>query len=134
MILLPHICRAPQNGTRGHQRCRALFVILALCALPLAKIEPAHAEIDYPYCMKVYSRDWYVDCRFSTLAQCQASASGRSAECYLDPFYKGKPGSTYYVGKSYLPSGGYYGPDFYAGSGITAPRTSKRTKHHHHHH
>ncbi|HEY0235904.1 MAG TPA: DUF3551 domain-containing protein [Afipia sp.] len=112
--------------------------VLALYALPLATIEPAHAEIDYPYCMKVYSRDWYVDCRFSTLAQCQASASGRSAECYLDPFYKGKPGSPYHVGPTYLPSGGYYGPDFYAGSAtVTAPRSSsgsKRARRHRHHH
>ncbi|HEY0219773.1 MAG TPA: DUF3551 domain-containing protein [Afipia sp.] len=85
--------------------------------------------------MKVYDRDWYVSCRFSTLAQCQASASGRSAECYLDPFYKGKPGSPYYVGRTYLPSGGYYGPDFYAGSGaVAAPRSSKRTRRHLPHH
>lgn len=113
---------------------KALFLFLALCGLPFAAVEPARAEIDYPYCMRVYTRDWYVDCSFSTLAQCQATASGRMAECYRDPFYKGKPGSPYYVGRTYLPSGGLYGPDFYAGSGtVTAPRASKRARHHRHH-
>ena len=105
---------------------------MSLAVLPIVGTAPARAAIDYPYCMRVYNRDQYVDCSFSTLAQCQATASGRSAMCYRDPFYKGKPGSPYYVGPSYLPSGGLYGPDFYAGSGIVAtPRTSKRSRKHH---
>lgn len=110
-----------------------LFIILALCGFEIAGSQPAQAEIDYPYCIKVYNRDWYVSCSFSTMAQCQASASGRSAECYRDPFYKGKPGSPYYVGPTYLPSGGLYGPDFYAGAEFApAPRTSRRRHRHHH--
>lgn len=113
-------------------RYNALFLFLA-SGLLIAGHSQARAEIDYPYCMKVYNRDWYVDCRFSTMAQCQASASGRSAECYRDPFYKGKPGSAYYVGPTYLPSGGFYGPDFYAGAGLTPPRAAKRARRHHRH-
>ncbi len=83
---------------------------LVVSALSLATTSPAHA-IDYPYCMHVYTRDQYVDCSFSTLAQCQATASGRPAQCYLDPFYKGKPGSPYYVGPRYRHNvDGYYDP------------------------
>jgi hypothetical protein len=31
----------------------------------------------------------YYDCHFTTLAQCAASASGRSAQCGANPFYAG---------------------------------------------
>lgn len=47
----------------------------------------------YPVCMKVYSTggrggggEWY-DCSFTSLPQCQASASGRAASCDLNPYY-----------------------------------------------
>ncbi len=80
--------------------------------------------------MKVYNRDWYVDCRFSTMAQCQASASGRSAECYRDPFYKGKPGSPYYVGPTYRPNlDGIYDP--YAVPASPAKRQYRHKRKHH---
>jgi hypothetical protein len=64
---------------------------------------PAQALIEYPYCMKVYTRDQYEDCSYSTLAQCQLSASGRSAMCYRDPFYRGAPGTPYVVREPRVP-------------------------------
>ncbi|HAR27635.1 MAG TPA: hypothetical protein DCS46_25170, partial [Bradyrhizobium sp.] len=30
-----------------------------------------------------------IDCSFTSLPQCQATASGRSATCSVNPFYKG---------------------------------------------
>lgn len=98
---------------RGRVKRLMLFAVLALAC---AWISPTQAEIDYPYCIKVYTRDGYIDCSFSTLAQCQATASGRPAQCYLDPFYKGAPGSARYVNRPRLapylsgPSGPYYVP------------------------
>jgi len=46
----------------------------------------------YPVCMHVYSGanggggEWY-DCSFTSLPQCRATASGRSAICDLNPYY-----------------------------------------------
>ncbi len=56
---------------------------------------PSHAQTfdpRYPICMHVYSGanggggEWY-DCSFTSLPQCQATASGRSAGCDLNPYY-----------------------------------------------
>ncbi|MBX9711769.1 MAG: DUF3551 domain-containing protein [Xanthobacteraceae bacterium] len=86
-------------------------MLFGVLALSFAHIGSARAQIDYPYCIHVYSRDQYVDCSFSTMAQCKATASGRPAQCYLDPFYKGRPGSAYYVGPRYRHNlDGFYDP------------------------
>ncbi|QIG93679.1 DUF3551 domain-containing protein [Bradyrhizobium sp. 6(2017)] len=47
---------------------------------------------NYPVCMEVYEGRMtpeYIDCSFTSLPQCQATASGRSATCSVNPFYKG---------------------------------------------
>jgi hypothetical protein len=54
-------------------------------------ITPARAEIDYPVCRNFggegggYSRR----CDFTTLAQCQATASGIGGTCTMNPYYAG---------------------------------------------
>ncbi|MGZ3285888.1 MAG: DUF3551 domain-containing protein [Xanthobacteraceae bacterium] len=54
---------------------------------------PARAQTydpHYPVCMHVVGLgSSYYDCSFTTLAQCAASASGRSAQCDANPFYAG---------------------------------------------
>ena len=45
----------------------------------------------YPVCMKVYSGslgggEW-IDCSYTTLPQCHATASGRAAMCEINPYY-----------------------------------------------
>lgn len=56
---------------------------------------PAHAQTfdpRYPVCMHLYSGasggggEWY-DCSFTSLPQCQATATGRAATCDLNPYY-----------------------------------------------
>lgn len=55
----------------------------------------------YPVCMTVYGNTWgggeqHHDCTFTSIEQCQASASGRSAMCgvnpYFAPAYRPEPG------------------------------------------
>lgn len=87
---------------KGGLRPALAALALAVGAGALAP-SPAQALIDYPYCMKVYTRDQYEDCSYSTLAQCQMSASGRSALCYRDPFYEGRPGSPYVIKQPRVP-------------------------------
>jgi Protein of unknown function (DUF3551) len=41
----------------------------------------------YPVCMQVYGRNSHIECSFISLAQCNATASGRAAQCLLNPYY-----------------------------------------------
>src|ERR1700745_274957 len=93
--------------------------------------EPAKAVTNYPYCMKVYVVGGpYEDCSYSTYAQCQASASGRSALCYRDPIYPGPPGSAYVTRPPrypYSPFGSNIDPNYdpyrgWAQQGAPAPQ------------
>jgi len=53
----------------------------ATCLLGTA--QPAAAET-YTYCRR--DNSYMLSCSFETLAQCQASASGRGGECSQNPF------------------------------------------------
>ena len=64
----------------------ALFVLLALAASTVFEIAPAHAR-DYPYCLTGRDFAGFGDCQFDTLAQCQASASGRQGTCEANPYF-----------------------------------------------
>ena len=68
---------------------------LAVGAIVLAA--PARAQTydpKYPVCLQVYEGmvNYYFECSYTTMAQCAASASGRSASCVVNPYYA-KPAS-----------------------------------------
>ncbi len=46
----------------------------------------------YPVCLQIYQgfTDYYFECGYTSLAQCNASASGRSAQCVVNPYYTGR--------------------------------------------
>ena len=52
---------------------------------------PARAQTydpNYPVCLQTYGIDGgYIDCSFTSLAQCAASASGRAAQCLDNPYF-----------------------------------------------
>lgn len=58
---------------------------------------PARAQTydpRYPVCMHVVGLgSSYYDCSFASLSQCAASASGRPAQCDVNPFYAGASNS-----------------------------------------
>jgi hypothetical protein len=61
--------------------------ILAIGAASAAA--PAQAQTydpNYPVCLQVYGRINYYDCTYYTLPQCNASASGRAAQCVINPY------------------------------------------------
>jgi hypothetical protein len=60
---------------------------LAISAVSAVAAVPAQAGYDYPVCLKVYGPATYYECNYTTMAQCKATASGRSAECYPNVFY-----------------------------------------------
>src|SRR6516162_3828230 len=52
---------------------------------------PAMAQTydpNYPVCIQVYAfGGGYIDCSFTSIAQCNATASGRGARCYANPYF-----------------------------------------------
>jgi hypothetical protein len=65
----------------------AMLGLLAISAMSAVAAIPAQAGYDYPVCLRVYGPATYNECAYTSLAQCQASASGRAAECYPNAFY-----------------------------------------------
>jgi uncharacterized protein DUF3551 len=67
--------------------------ILALAILAIAAASaatPAQAQTydpNYPVCLHVMGRISYYECAYNTLPQCNASASGRSAQCVVNPYF-----------------------------------------------
>jgi Protein of unknown function (DUF3551) len=68
--------------------------ILACAVLAIGAIfaaAPARAQTydpSYPVCLQTYGIDGgYIECSFTSLAQCAASASGRAAQCLTNPYF-----------------------------------------------
>jgi hypothetical protein len=42
----------------------------------------------FPVCIQTYGIDGnYIDCSYTSMGQCQASASGRAAQCISNPYF-----------------------------------------------
>ena len=71
------------------------ILALAILAIGTVSTEPAVAQTydpAYPVCLHVYGRASYYECRYTSLPQCNASASGRSAQCDINPYCTGAQG------------------------------------------
>ncbi|MFL6828414.1 MAG: DUF3551 domain-containing protein [Bradyrhizobium sp.] len=67
-------------------RCLALALVAsATMSLPGLAAAQTYAP-GYPVCLHVYGPVSYYECRYNSLAQCNASASGRSAQCLVNPY------------------------------------------------
>jgi Protein of unknown function (DUF3551) len=71
------------------------FALLTLAAS--AALSPARAQTydpRYPVCLQVYQgfTDYYFECGYTSIAQCNMSASGRAAQCVVNPYYQGGKG------------------------------------------
>jgi Protein of unknown function (DUF3551) len=67
---------------------RLLYALIAVAAA--SAVQPASAQTygaGYPVCLHVYGPVTYYDCTYTSIAQCNASASGRAAQCVLDPYF-----------------------------------------------
>ncbi len=73
------------------------WAILAAMVLIAAPAQAQTYDPNCPVCLQVYQDmvNYYFECGYTSMAQCAASASGRSAQCVVNPYYKGpaKPGS-----------------------------------------
>jgi hypothetical protein len=74
---------------------QALAAAMTLAAATIILTGPAPAQTydpAYPVCLQVYQggiADYYFECNYRTMAQCQMSASGRPAQCVVNPYYAG---------------------------------------------
>jgi hypothetical protein len=75
---------------RGEIVMRNLVLpILAVGAVYAAAPSQAQTyDPNYPICLQIYDDmvHYYFDCSYTSMAQCQASASGRAAQCVVNPF------------------------------------------------
>jgi uncharacterized protein DUF3551 len=72
-------------------RIPALAVLTIATALAAPSARAQTYDPAYPVCLQVYQgwNDYYFECGYTSLAQCNASASGRSAQCIVNPYYAG---------------------------------------------
>lgn len=73
-----------------------IFATLAAGAISIAS--PAAAQTydpSYPVCLHIFGGVTgggnYYECRYTSLAQCAMSASGRAATCEINPYYGPAP-------------------------------------------
>jgi hypothetical protein len=65
-----------------------LFLLAGFCVRDPA-VTPARAQAyapGFPICLRVYGIITYTDCSYTTLPQCDATASGRAAQCFVNPY------------------------------------------------
>jgi hypothetical protein len=60
----------------------AILTIAATLAAPSARAQTYGGS--YPFCLR-WERSY--DCSYTSLAQCNASASGRTAQCFINPYF-----------------------------------------------
>lgn len=67
----------------------AILLVTGLSVAALTGSPAAAQTYDprYPVCIEIYTLDGSnIDCSFMTIAQCTATASGQSAQCYANPY------------------------------------------------
>ena len=68
------------------------ILALAIFVIGTVSIGPAAAQTfdpAYPVCLHAYGlmgSNWY-ECSYTSLPQCNASASGRAAQCVINPYF-----------------------------------------------
>ena len=63
------------------------ILALAILAIGTISIGPAAAQTYDPAYPVLYGRANYYECRYTSLLQCNASASGRAAQCFINPYF-----------------------------------------------
>ena len=65
------------------------FAIMAIVTVLAAA--PARAQAydpSYPVCLQTYEVDGSsIQCRFTSMAECASSSSGRGAQCIINPYF-----------------------------------------------
>jgi uncharacterized protein DUF3551 len=67
----------------------AIIALGTVAAAPSARAQTY--DPNYPVCLHVYGPISYYECRYTSLPQCALSASGRAAQCVVNPYAANYP-------------------------------------------
>jgi len=85
-------CDAAADHERGPMRIPALAILTIAAILTAAPARSQTYDPDYPVCLQTYGRSGgYIACGYTSLAQCAQSASGRAAQCIINPYFATAP-------------------------------------------
>ena len=74
-------------------RVLALAILTISAASVTSSARAQTYDPAFPVCMHVFTRGFnYYDCSYTSLPQCNVSASGRAAQCDINPYYAGATG------------------------------------------
>jgi Protein of unknown function (DUF3551) len=73
-----------------------VWVLAILATAPIIIVAPAKAQTydpNYPICLQIYDDmvHYTFECAYTSMPQCQASASGRNAQCVVNPYFPTTP-------------------------------------------
>jgi len=82
------VLRALGQGTL--MRIAVLTILTVAAVLTAAPVQAQTYGWNYPVCLQAYGRNGnYIDCSYVSLPQCNQSASGRAAQCIVNPYFAG---------------------------------------------
>jgi Protein of unknown function (DUF3551) len=67
-----------------------ILTLTLMAVLAFSMTGPARAQTynpDYPVCLHVYGNPTYYQCDFTSIPQCAQTASGRAAQCVVNPYF-----------------------------------------------
>jgi Protein of unknown function (DUF3551) len=71
-------------------RIPALAVLAIATVLTAASARAQTYDPNYPVCLQTFGIDGgYFECSYTSLGQCALSASGRAAQCIVNPYFAG---------------------------------------------
>jgi hypothetical protein len=77
-------------GTNPPMRIPAWAILTTATVLTAAPALAQTYNPDYPVCLQTYGIDGgYIECGYTSLAQCALSAGGRAAQCIINPYFAG---------------------------------------------
>jgi hypothetical protein len=69
-------------------RIPALAISMIATVLAAAPARAQTYNTDYPVCLHAFGeKAGYIECGYTSLAQCALSASGRAAQCIINPYF-----------------------------------------------
>jgi Protein of unknown function (DUF3551) len=81
-------CPPARDPKETLMRMPALAILTTATVLTAASARAQTYDPAYPVCLHLYGRGAnYYECRYTSLPQCNASASGRAAQCVINPYF-----------------------------------------------
>lgn len=76
---------------KSHALAAAMTFAAFTAMLSITPVQAQTYDPSYPVCLQIYQgmTDYYFECAYTSIPQCQASASGRYASCVVNPYYAG---------------------------------------------